>query len=130
MIGWAILDASGRVPLELGRSRVLPVGAVQLPADLMPVAAATMMLDAGRWVPRPELPEPTAEPTKEGLALAWTALPQGAELTVRDADTGEVLAVIAAAAGEIRCTLADPGPYLIDLAGPLPWRAFERRITA
>ena len=130
MIGWAILDPSGRVPVSLGRSREVPTGAVALPKGLATEVAATLMLDAGAWVPRPALPEATEAAGPAGLVVSWTGVPAGTVARVFDGEVGTDLATASERAGAITLTLADPGPYVIDLRPPLPWVPVSLVVTA
>ena len=83
------------------------------------------MLVDGLWQVRPTI----IAPVIKGGAVAFSQLPEGAFVTVTDIEAGCDLATIPAVDGVVEFELADSAEYLIRAEAPLPWMAWEGRLT-
>lgn len=117
------LDESGTYPMRTGANFVVPVGAVEVDFDAIDYALC--MLVDGQWEARPSI----AAPAIKGSAVVFNSLPEGATVTVTDIEAGCELATISAVGGVVEFELADSAEYLIHADAPLPWMAWEGRLT-
>lgn len=120
---FVILDATGMYPAQLGSNFNLPEGAIEVEHDAIDYIGA-MYVD-GAWEARPAI----AAPAIKGGAVAFGSLPDGAVVTVIDIEAGVDLAAIPAVNGIVEFELADSAEYLIRAEAPLPWMAWEGRLT-
>lgn len=117
------LDESGTYPMRTGANFVVPAGAVEVDFDAIDYALC-MFVD-GQWEARPAI----AAPVVKGRAVSFGKLPEGATVTVFDIEAGVELAHIPAVDGIVEFELADSAEYLIRADAPLPWMAWEGRLT-
>jgi len=117
------LDESGTYPIRTGANFVVPVGAVEVDFDAIDYALC-MYVD-GQWEARPVI----AAPAIKGGSVTFSQLPDGTFVTVTDIEAGFDLATISAVNGIVEFELADSAEYLIRAEAPLPWMAWEGRLT-
>lgn len=125
MINWAKMDGAGLLPLELGRARTLPDGAVETPGVADPTALMRMMLVDGVWVDRPR---PIVQTDQTGVTTVTLAdAPAGTTCRIVDLLTDDLLFEGPSDAGAI-WTLPDPGRYAVEIDPPLPWLPVSLRL--
>ena len=120
MKAYVFVDASGFVS-RAGSGSELPEDALELPADIAPTDALSMMLVDGTFMPCPRInpPDVTAFETN-GRAAQFRDLPAGTSAEIIDVDLGYIMATEAETDGVIIIALPDPGRYQIDVNPPRP----------
>ncbi len=113
------------LPVRWGeRPDAVPEGAVEVSAEVL-AALPGLWFDGRDWRQRPMARQGA---TAEGLALA--DLPDGATVTVEDAETGEVLAEVGPDRdGRLDLSLPDPGVYEVTVTAPPPFLPLTARVT-
>lgn len=125
MINWAKMDGDGVLPLELGRGRTLPVGAVETPGVADPTTLMRMMRVDGVWVERPL---PIVQRDQTGVTtVTLVDAPAGTTCRIIDLLTDDLLFAGPAAVAAI-WSLPDPGRYAVEIDPPPPWLPVSLRL--